>query len=46
MINKKLFYENKVEIYQDDQGELHLTGQLCEEYIQIRTLVYNHFGRV
>ena len=46
MINKKLNYENKVEIYQDQKGELQIVGQLCEEYIQIRKLIYEHFGRV
>lgn len=46
MINKKLNYNNKVEIFQDGKGELHVIGQLCEEYITIRKLIYDHFGRV
>lgn len=46
MMNKKLNYEDKVEIFQDSRGELQVVGQLCEEYIQIRKLIYEHFGRV
>ena len=46
MINRSLNFENKVEIFQDRKGDFHISGMLCEEYINIRNLVYDHYNAV
>lgn len=46
MINKKLDFEGKVEIWQDPQGDFKINGILCEEYVKIRKLIYEHYSAV
>jgi len=46
MLNKKLYYDTKVEIYMDKGGDLQMMGQLCSEYLEIRRLIYDHFEKV
>ncbi|CAI2385550.1 unnamed protein product [Moneuplotes crassus] len=46
MINKKLMYEKKVEIYQDSKGDFKINGMLCQQFLQIRKLIYEHYNAV
>ena len=46
MLNKVLNYENKVNIFEDNKGDIQVTGVLSKEYLAIRKLVYDHFAKV
>lgn len=37
---------NKLQVYFDKAGQLRFEGLLCKEYFIVRSLVYQHFGRI
>jgi chorismate synthase len=42
-----LSHGQKIFVWIDKQtAQIQMTGALCQEYFQVRKLVYSHFGRM
>jgi len=47
IVDGVLSHGQKIFVWIDKQtAQIQMTGALCQEYFQVRKLVYSHFGRM